>query len=119
MTMGNIIILDYHIASVSTYHFHMRTYAGITWTRLQGIAIKSPAEGGLALFADGTMEFYRIFRKGPIKLIDDRPECTFLFIKWLLPIEPTLKKLVKKDLETRDLTFKQAARALATLESRL
>ena len=47
---------------------------GITWTRLRDIAVRSPADGGLALFADGGPECQRIFGERPDTTLEGRPE---------------------------------------------
>ena len=93
-------------------------HVGITWTRLQGLAVKSVALGGLGLFADGSMKFQAMLGVSPPTLMEDRPECYFHFVKWLLPKEATLERLVEHDLATRDLRSQAAANGLETLKNR-
>ena len=76
------------------------------------------ADGGLALMADGGVEYSWMFGVSPPKSLDERPETTAELLKWLLPREKHLAELIAKDLETRDLRGTTAARALATLSNR-
>ena len=102
------------LASISTY---LRD--GITWPRLQTLATRPIAAGGLGIMTEGTVQFKLIFNTQPPRLIDGRPEVTYYFLRWLIPKQDVLVKLVKHDLATRGLKMKQAAATLLTLQSRM
>ncbi len=92
-------------------------HEGITWSRLQGIACHSIEDGGLNLVRENSREWHRLFHKEPPKMMDQRPECTLLFLEWLIPVHSTLAKLAAHDIRTRDLQDPNAAIAVATLQS--
>ena len=58
---------------------------GVTWSRLKLIASQAPAVGGLGLMTYGSTQYHQFFSSAPPAMIDERPECTALFLKWLLP----------------------------------
>ena len=103
-----------HLQAINTY---LRD--GVTWKRLRAIATQSVASGGLGLLQEGSRDCQALFGKAPPTLVDGRPECYWVFTKWLVPKQTLLAKMVAKDLETRDLKMKQAPVALASLTSRM
>ena len=91
---------------------------GVTWIRLGAIACQSPQDGGLGLMRHESREYYAIFGASPPVMIEDRPECTAQFLKWLCPKQRVLLQCIQVDLQQRNLKIKQAARALETLADR-
>ena len=64
---------------------------------------------------DGSPEYATFSKIRPPKIIDDRPETDFEFLRWLLPRQRLLGKLVAHDLATRSIKMQQAGRACTTL----
>lgn len=91
---------------------------GITWSRLKGIATQTPEMGGLALMQEGTPEYNRFFTKAPPNIMEDRPETASEFLKWLVPREKILARLVTHDVDQRSLRLQQARTAVETLNNR-
>ena len=91
---------------------------GITWSRLNAIAVRSRDEGGVAEFVEGSPEHRAFFSSAPPKLIDGRPESTIHWYEWLVPRQDMLRKLVDADLKSRNLQGDDGARGLRTLQSR-
>ena len=102
-----------HLKALNTYLFD-----GITYSRLQALATASAADGGLALMRDGSRAFKTLFVPMPPKMIDLRPEDTMEFLRWLIPREKVLAKLVQRDCETRDLSRTSANLGRDTLQKR-
>ena len=92
---------------------------GVTWSRLASIAVQDEADNGLGLFQEYSREFTAIFRSAPPKLIDERPQATLDFYKWLIAREPVLKKVIVHDMRLRNLTSSESAAALETITSKL
>ena len=95
---------------------------GITWTRLRGIAVRSRADGGLALFADGSPECKRIFGVKPDSTIEGRPDTDLHALQVLFDREQTLYQCARKDLTQRvslDAAKVDAVAALGNIERRL
>lgn len=90
---------------------------GVTWSRLKMISTHGQDVGGLALMSFGSASYHEFFKQAPPTMIDERPECTVMFLKWLLPRQFVLRKLVERDLSTRSLKMYQARDAIATLSS--
>ena len=104
-----------HFKRTTSLNSYLRD--GVTWTRLASIAVQPEAENGLALFAEESREFTDIFRSAPPKLIDERPQATLDFYRWLLPREGVIKKLVVQDMRLRNLSSAEAVTALSTITS--
>ena len=85
---------------------------GVTWSRLSEIAIKPVAEGGLALFKDGTQALKDLFSKSPSAIVENRPETDLNFLKALEGKEHLLHRLALKDLEQRRLGAETQAAVL-------
>ena len=102
-----------HLKALNTYMFD-----GITYSRLQALATASGADGGLALMRDGSRAFKQLFVPMPPKMIDLRPEDTMEFLRWLIPRENVLAKLVKRDCETRDSSKTSSNLGRDTLQKR-
>ena len=90
---------------------------GQTWPRLRALACTPHASGGLGLMREGSAACIRLFGVAPPSLIDERPECVAIFLKWLLPKQESLTPLVELDLQLRRLELVQAPIALDTLKS--
>ena len=90
---------------------------GVTWTRLQAIAVQHRDDHGLELFAEGSPEFLHIFSASPPRLIDERPQATLDYFQWLLPREHILKVLINQDMLLRGLTGADAVQAHETINS--
>ena len=65
---------DYKLLS---NYFH----EGITWTRLQEVAVLSIDRGGLGIMVRSSAAFQRIFNQAPPNIIEDRPETDMLFLR--------------------------------------
>ena len=104
---------DDTLTSINTYLLD-----GITWSRLQQIATMPLAAGGLNLFQASSLAFKSVFSPSPPKMMEDRPECTAMFLEWLLPKQQTLATLINKDLSQRDLIKKSSKIAQRSLNSR-
>ena len=76
---------------------------GITWRRLQSLAVQSVANGGFGLFQEGSRAFKDVFAKAPCTILDGRPEVVKDFLEWLVPREEVLAQLVAKDVQDRGL----------------
>jgi len=92
---------------------------GVTWARLGAIACQSQITGGLDLMRFGSEEYRDTFASAPPRMIEDRPECTAVFLEWLIPKQAVLAKCIALDLEQRNLRIPQAPRALETLQNRM
>ena len=90
---------------------------GITWSRLQTIAVLPVASGGLAMFTDGSRECVDFFKNAPPRLIEERPEATFDYMRWLITRQAQLAKLIKQDLDTRSLKGVDGRMGLETVSS--
>ena len=90
---------------------------GVTWTRLQSIAVQPLHENGLNLFAEGSPEFNHMFRSPPPRLIYERPQATLDFFAWLVDREHVLKRLINHDMMLRGLTGTDAIQAHETINS--
>ena len=90
---------------------------GITWTRLSTLSVKSVADGGLGLYEENTPAHWNVFGTSPPRLIDERPECTMLWMEWLVPRQQVLIPIIEKDLATRTLDSNNGEKGLATLKS--
>ena len=88
---------------------------GITWSRLESIATQPEEQGGLGMMEPQSHEARTFFETAPPSLIEDRPECVVVFLKWLLPRHKRLAKLAARDLEQRDLEIRAAPIALTSL----
>ena len=93
-------------------------HEGVTWNRLKSIAVLPPAEGGLALFADGSPEYAFYFTTSPPRNMTERPETTAELLKWLQPRESVLRRVVTQDHETRNLSGQSNILARATIADR-
>ena len=91
---------------------------GITWSRLKSIAILPPADGGLSLFVDGSQDCVDFFKNAPPRLIDERPEATYDYMRWLIVRQSRLAPLVEHDLNTRSLQGTDGRTGLETLKAR-
>jgi len=76
---------------------------GITWSRLRELAVRTPAQGGLDLFRDGSRHCKEIFGKNPSAIISTRPETDMAFLKLLKGKEHVLHQLATQDLTQRNL----------------
>ena len=56
---------------------------GITWSRLQDIAVLGPDKGGLGLFREGSSACKQTFVPAPATIITNRPETDLLFLRRL------------------------------------
>ena len=95
---------------------------GITWSRLRNIAVKSRADGGLALFREGSKACKTVFGTSPASIVDGRPESDLAFLKFLRGKEVVLNQLALKDLEQRTKlaeATKTAIRSLGSVPKRL
>ena len=90
---------------------------GCTWNRLKALAVQTVANGGLGLYTDGGAEYAHMFQTSPPTSMEDRPETTAELFKWIMDREIDLRKLVKKDQETRTLNNDAAKTALSTLQN--
>ena len=90
---------------------------GVTWARLKAIAVQSREEEGLDLMDEGGHQFAFVFRNSPPRLIDERPQATLDFFKWLLPREHVLKLLISQDMRLRNLGGADAVTALETVNA--
>ena len=77
---------------------------GVTWSRLREIATKGVAEGGLALFREGSQQCKDLFGTRPDAICTSRPDTDLKFLKLLAGKEHLLHKLAVKDLEQRTLS---------------
>ena len=106
-------VADQGIAAIphreSTVAIHSYLRNGITWTRLQALAVQPRAAGGCGLFVAGGRGMRDFFRQSPSALIEDRPECMDVFLAWLVPRTPKLRVLVERDPEQRKLSLPAAA----------
>ena len=102
-------------------HYDISAYLrdGITWTRLLTIAVRSEADGGLGIMVPASNEYCEFSKTRPPKIMEDRPETELTFLRWLLPRQVRLAKLVEHDMTVRQLKFKQATRANASLNDPL
>ena len=78
-------------------------HEGVTWNRLKALAVTSVADGGLALFGDGSPQFHEVFGRAPPKNMDERPDTTCALLKWLIHRQVILARLVRHDALTRHL----------------
>ena len=90
---------------------------GVTWSRLAAIAVQDPEENGLGLFIEGSQAFADVFSSSPPRLIDERPQATLDFYRWLVKREPVLRRLISHDMRLRGLGGSDAQQALATITS--
>ena len=81
------------------------------------MAVQPVAVGGLALMSFARSRYKHFFSKAPPVMIDEPPDCTAQFLKWLLPKHKDLAQLTEHDLKSRDLKKIQARDALRTLQS--
>ena len=86
---------------------------GITWKRLQDIAVAPLRSGGLALFAEGSRRYQDLFNTKPSAIIENRPETDLAFLKFLKCQEHALHQLATKDLEQRELKEETRAAVLS------
>jgi len=82
---------------------HIANYLhdGITWKRLQALAVTSEAERGLGLLREGSPGFVKIFNKAPPKILDGRPETNSHFLAWLIPRALVLSPCIIRDVADR------------------
>ena len=88
---------------------------GITWSRLREIATRSPADGGLALFRDGSRACKDLFGTSPAAIATTRPDTDLRFLKFLFGKEASLHRLATKDLEQRTSLGAETTRAILNL----
>ena len=69
-------------------------HEGITWKRLQTLAVRSVADGGLALMTKESEDFKHVFSAAPPRLIDERPECQVELLGWLRTRQHILGRLL-------------------------
>ena len=77
---------------------------GITWNRLQNIAVSRPDQGGLHLFDRDSAEHAAFMRPSPPSVVEDRPESDYEFLRWLMPRQQSLARLINIDTAQRNLT---------------
>lgn len=87
-------------------------HQGVSWRRLQEIAVQGCDRGGAGLFEAGSVEFVKVFATAPPKVIDNRPESVVDFLGWLVGKDETLGKLAALDVNARNLRFDRVAMAL-------
>jgi len=92
---------------------------GITWSRLRAIAVNRQADGGLALFREGSQACKDVFGTSPGPVVDGRPESDLAFLQILKGKEVTLHKLCLRDLEQRPSLCPTTATAVRDLGSTL
>ena len=90
---------------------------GVTWTRLAAIAVQPRDHDGLDLMVEGGHDYAFMFRSAPPKLLEERPQATLDFFKWLVRRESVLRLLVVKDMQLRALGGADATTALETITS--
>ena len=91
---------------------------GMTWSRCKSIACQPASSGGLALMKEGSREWKQVFDKDPPKMMDQRPECTYSFLKWLIHRQAILAQLCERDLTQRTLSEPWAKATLDTLKNK-
>ena len=89
---------------------------GVTWSRLRELATVDPANGGLGLFKDGSIECKRMFGVAPSAIAESRPETDLNFLKFLEGKEHLLDRLAAKDLEQRPLSAETRASILNLMD---
>jgi hypothetical protein len=94
---------------------------GVTWGRLRELATRTPADGGLGLFRDGSQQCKEVFGKSPCAIVDNRPESDLNFLKVLEGKEHLLHTMATKDLEQRSLNAdtRAAILNLADIQDRI
>jgi len=75
---------------------------GITWFRLQAIAVQPIHSGGAHVCTEGSVAFKKYFGVSPPSVIDERPETDLAFLQWLIPKETVLALCIEKDMTQRD-----------------
>ena len=90
---------------------------GITWTRLRTLATTSRADGGLELMVPMSMQTLDFFNRSCGAVVEGRPESVFHILRFLCPRERTLRLLVPRDVEERNLgnVGKEAEAALVSV----
>ena len=93
---------------------------GVTWTRMQALAVTPVLENGLGLFGERSLEFKRIFGAAPRAIIENRPESDLNFLRFLNGRERTLHMLASRDVSDRSLAAatQDAVEVMASHEGR-
>ena len=105
---------------VHSSHTQINTYLrdGVTWSRLISIACQPVNRGGLGLLTNGSIEYRDFTAERPPKVLEDRPETDYEFLKWLIPRQKLLAKLVPHDVAARNLKMKPATVSAESLSNR-
>jgi hypothetical protein len=77
---------------------------GVTWNRRQVIAVSRPDQGGLHLFDRDSAAHAAFMRPSPPSVVEDRPESDYEFLRWLMPRQHHLARLINVDTQQRNLT---------------
>ena len=93
---------------------------GVTWTRLQSLAVTPPRENGLGLFGERSLEFKHVFGVAPRAIVDNRPESDKNFLRFLNGRERTLYMVACRDVSDRSLAAgtQEAVDVMASHEGR-
>ena len=102
---------DHNRLKALSEYFH----DGATWTRLQAISVAPVAEGGLGMCVEGDALFAQLFGRKPPKMIAERPGTAADLLEWLVHAPRCYARIVRHDVETRNLKSAEAALAAATL----
>ena len=101
-------VTDAVIAGIPDYNLVKRLAeylgTGVTWSRLQALAVTPRAEHGLGLFNEGSRAHARSLGSAPGAILEGRPESDMHFMRFLSGKEQVLHETASRDVEDRDLT---------------